>query len=181
MIEGASLALNLLLSESGGHRWQRIPPTERRGRVHTSTVTVAVFEARQAPAGKHRYPIDDRDIEIIITKGTGAGGQNRNKRETAVIMRHRPSGIQAKAESERTQIDNKRNARAELEARVAAHYAAEFNARHAADRKGQVGSGQRADKIRTYREQDDQVTDHRTGRKARLSDVRAGRLELVAE
>ena len=104
-----------------------------------------------------------------------------NQRETAVIMRHRPSGIQAKAESERTQIDNKRNARAELEARVAAHYAAEFNARHAADRKGQVGSGQRADKIRTYREQDDQVTDHRTGRKARLSDVRAGRLELVAE
>lgn len=159
--------------EAGGHRWQRVPPTERKGRVHSSTVTVAVFEG-SAP---HAPELRETDIRTRITKGTGPGGQNRNKRLTAVILTHEPTGIEVKAEAERTQEANRRVAMATLRERVRAHYAGA--AQHAANqqRKASVGSGERSDKIRTYRA--DGVTDHRTGRKAPLQQVQAGRLELL--
>lgn len=172
-IEGPDDLVFPLFAECGGHRWQHVPPTERRGRVHTSTVTVAVFKVLPEKA----WRLSEKDIDKY--KGTGPGGQNRNKRETAVVMRHRPTGIEVKAEAERGQIDNKRVARATLEFRVSSFYARQHKATQDYARKGMVGSGQRGDKTRTYRAQDDQVTDHRAGRKARLSDICAGRLELV--
>lgn len=173
LIEGDG-ALAPLLSEAGGHRWQRVPPTERRGRVHTSTVTVAVFEC----APEAEWKILERDIEVFTTKDTGPGGQHRNKTESCVIMRHKPTGIEAKASS-RSQHQNRKDARAILEARVRAHADNRAALDLALARRQQVGSGMRGDKIRTYREQDDQAADHRTGRKARLSRVRQGQLELL--
>lgn len=172
LIDGADI--DLLLNESGGHRWQRIPPTERRGRVHTSTVTVAVFEVRP----ETEWTLKESDIEVFTTKDSGPGGQHRNKTESCVVMRHRPTGIEAKA-SAKSQHQNRKTARAMLEARVRALAESQASALLAHHRKAQVGSGMRADKIRTYREQDDLVIDHRTGAKVRLSKVRAGDLESL--
>lgn len=161
--------------EAGGHRWQRTPPTERSGRVHTSTVTVAVFEVRS----KDRFVLHDRDIEVFTTMDSGPGGQHRNKTESCVVMRHRPTGIEAKAAT-KSQHRNRQIAREMLEGRVAAHKAQAESAAERDKRRGMVGSGMRGDKVRTYRVRDDQVTDHRSGRKARLREVLAGRLDLLA-
>lgn len=163
-----------LLREAGGHRWQRVPPTERKGRVQTSTVTVAVFEA----VPETRWVLLPTDIETFTTRDSGAGGQHRNTTDSCVVMRHRPTGIEAKAAS-KSQHDNRRVARTLLEARVRARLEAERSASKSADRKQQVGTGMRGDKVRTYREQDDQVVDHRTERRARLRDVRRGGLNKL--
>ncbi len=173
LIEGSSI--ECLLHESGGHRFQRVPPTERRGRVHTSTVTVAVFEVQPEVS----WTLQSVDIREMFTKDTGPGGQHRNKTETCVVLRHLPTGIEAKA-SAKSQFQNRRTARAMLEARVAEHYRQQNDRAHAVDRKAKVGSGMRGDKIRTYREQDDRVIDHRSDIKAPLRKVLAGHLELLA-
>ncbi len=173
IIEGEGIGL--LRQEAGGHRWQRVPPTERKGRVHTSTVTVAVFEIQP----EEEWFLKDSDIEIFTTKDSGPGGQHRNKTESCVVMRHLPTGIEAKA-SAKSQHQNRKTARAMLEARVRAVMDERTGKARALDRKGQVGSGMRGDKIRTYRQQDDQVTDHRTGRKARLTTIRDGQLEVLS-
>lgn len=163
-----------LLDEAGGHRWQRVPPTEKRGRVHTSTVTVSVME--MLPVQK--FSLADRDIRVETTRDTGPGGQHRNTTDSCVVMTHIPTGIKAKAAA-RSQHENRRTARELLEARVAEHFHATQN--HAVNhlRKAQVGSGMRGDKIRTYREKDDTVTDHRSGRKCRLTDILDGKLEAL--
>lgn len=163
-----------LLREAGGHRWQRIPPTERSGRVHTSTVTVAVFEMRE----RSQFALKDPDIEMFTTMDSGPGGQHRNKTESCVVMRHLPTGIEAKSAT-KSQHRNKQIAREMLEGRVAAFYAAQSNQKERNERRGMVGSGMRGDKIRTYRVRDDQATDHRTGKKARLQDVLNGRLDKL--
>lgn len=119
----------------------------------------------------------ESDIHERITKGTGPGGQNRNKRETAVILTHLPTGIEVKAEAERTQEGNRRVALATLRERVAEHYREKLQAAENQVRKAQLGGGQRGDKVRTYRS--DGVTDHRTGRRAPLVAIEAGRLELL--
>lgn len=158
--------------ESGGHRWQRVSPTERRGRVHTSTVTVAVFEAQPLDQLK----IDPNDLEWKTTRGSGAGGQHRNTTDSAVQLKHKPSGVRVRCESERSQHQNKATALQLLHAKLQTVH---FNTKASAlskDRKLQVGSGMRADKIRTYREQDDSVKDHRTGKQTRLSMVMRGDL-----
>jgi peptide chain release factor 1 len=123
--------------------------------------------------------LKDSDIEIYTTKDSGPGGQHRNKTESCVVMRHLPTGIEAKA-SAKSQHQNRKTARAMLEARVRAVMDERTSKARALDRKGQVGSGMRGDKIRTYRQQDDQVTDHRTGRKARLTKIRDGQLEALS-
>ncbi len=172
--DGPEAAVRRLMQEAGGHRYQRVPPTEKNGsRVHTSTVTVAVLQDVGALAPALR----DSDIRERITKGTGPGGQNRNKRETAVILTHLPTGIEVKAEAERTQEANRRVAMATLRDRVAAHYAGAAHAAQNQERKAQVGCGARGDKRRTYRA--DGVTDHITGKRAPLAMVKAGRLELL--
>lgn len=155
----------LFASESGGHRWQRIPPNEKRGRVQTSTVTVAILD----PDDVQGHQLDLRDIDVTTARGSGPGGQNRNKTESCVIITHRPTGLQVRIDNERSQHQNKALAFKVLAARL---YDADRERQVSvknSDRKQQVGSGQRGDKVRTYRTQDDQVTDHRTGTKLRLS------------
>lgn len=154
----------LFANEAGGHRWQRIPPTEKRGRIQTSTVTVAVLN----PDTVVGQSLNHSDVEIVTTRGSGPGGQNVNKVESCVIATHRPTGIQVRIGNERSQHQNKAMAFKVLAARL---YEAERErafAQRVKERREQVGSGQRGDKVRTYRTQDDQVTDHRTGLKFRL-------------
>lgn len=140
--------------------------------MHTSTVTVAVFEAIDSP----QWRLKESDLQVFTTKGTGPGGQHRNKTESCVVMRHLPTMIEARADS-RSQHQNRRTAREMLEARVSAYYADQVQIGADAARRAMIGSGMRGDKVRTYREQDDLVTDHQTGNRARLTDVRAGKLQ----
>lgn len=158
-------------NEVGGHRWQRVPPNERRGRVHTSTITVAVLP--EPTSGQ--YPdIPEREIEWQACRGSGSGGQNRNKRDTAVQMKHIPTGLTVRCESERHQHQNRQTALALLRARLwAMKGGAEANEREAL-RRWQVGSGMRGDKRRTIRTQEGQVVDHLTGKVWRLRDYLRG-------
>jgi peptide chain release factor 1 len=128
---------------------------------------------------EREWVLSESDIEVFTTKDSGPGGQHRNKTESCVVVRHLPTGIEAKSAS-KSQHQNRKTARAMLESRVKALVMRAQDEEKAKDRKNKVGSGQRADKIRTYRQQDDLVTDHRSGRKARLSKVAAGNLELLA-
>lgn len=124
------------------------------------------------------YRLDARDLEEFVARGSGPGGQHRNKTDSCVTLRHKPTGIQCRADM-RSQHESRRVARETLEARVAAHYAGLASGSRNADRKAQVGSGMRGDKARTYREQDDRVTDHQSGKAASLKQVRAGHLNLI--
>jgi len=153
----------------------RVPPTERKGRVHTSTVTVAVFEGHLEPA--RNAAIHPNDIRERITTGTGPGGQNRNRRATAIVLTHTPTGIEVKAEVERTQEGNRRVAMATLQERVADYYARAAKNQVDQQRRTMLGAGERSDKIRTYRA--DGVTDHRTGKKSPLKQAQAGNLALL--
>lgn len=156
--------------EPGGHRWQRVPPTEKRGRVHTSTITIAVLpEATEA-----EIRLDPRDLEVKTCLGSGAGGQYRNKTESTVVIKHLPSGLTVRCESERSQHQNRATAMALLRARLWAAAEARRVGSVAAARKGQVGSGMRGDKRRTIREQDGVVHDHVTDRRWQLRAYKRG-------
>ena len=156
--------------EAGGHRWQRIPPNEKRGRVHTSTVTVAVLrEPSQA-----EVVVRDCDVEWQAVRGSGAGGQNRNKVSSAVQLWHKATGIMVRCEAERSQLQNRNTAMALLRARLLEAKESAAHGSESATRKAQLGCGARGDKRRTVREQDDQVNDHITGRRWRLKDYLRG-------
>ncbi len=159
--------------EPGGHRVQRIPPTEKRGRVQTSSITVAVMPE----PNEVECRIDERDVDMQAVRSSGAGGQNVNKVSSAVILTHRPTGIKVRCETQRSQIQNKRSAFATLRARILEAERQKGSAARAADRKQQVGLGERSDKVRTYRFQDGIVTDHNTGKKASLERILKGWLE----
>lgn len=145
--------------EAGGHRWQRVPPTEKRGRVHTSTVTVAVLpEPTQA-----ELVLRDSDLELTVTRSGGPGGQHRQKNETAVVVTHKPTGLTVRCENERSQYLNRERALAILRARLFERQQSEREAARSGERRRQVGSGMRGDKRRTIRTQDGVVTDHVLG------------------
>ncbi len=166
-------AAALFRPEAGGHRWQREPPTERRGRVHTSTVTVAVLEAPQASRACVR--VDPKDLHEQFTKGSGAGGQHRNTTDSAVVLTHKPTGTRVRIESERSQAHNRRIALEVLQARLAEAAETQATAQQNQQRRRQVGSGMRGDKIRTVRVRDNTVRDHRTGKKMSYTKYRKGR------
>lgn len=152
-------ALRLFADEAGGHRWQRVPPTEKRGRVQSSTVTVVVLTPSEAAT----VAIRSEDLEEQFTRGSGAGGQHRNKTSTAVLLRHRPSGLAVRVDGGRSQDQNRQTARELLQARLQAQaQEAAISGRNAA-RREQAGSGMRGDKIRTVQVQGDTVVDHRRG------------------
>lgn len=146
-------------NEPGGHRIQRIPPTERKGRVHTSTVTVSVLEKQIK-----NLVISDNDLRIEWYSGTGAGGQFRNKHDNSIRITHIPTGITQTAQT-RSRSNSYNVAFSKLNTAVNGSISKIENTRISSLRKIQVGSGQRGDKIRTIRFQDNSVTDHITGKK----------------
>ncbi len=145
--------------EAGGHRWQRIPPNEKRGRVHSSTVTVVVL----TPLEEAKVAVAAEDLEEQFTRGSGAGGQHRNKTSTAVLLRHVPSGMQMRVDGGRSQDQNRQTARELLQARLQAQAQEAQTAGRNADRRQQAGSGMRGDKVRTVQVHNDSVIDHRRG------------------
>lgn len=169
--------LTSLDNEGGGHRIQRIPPTEKRGRVHTSTVVVAVVkgESKYDP----RYDLREKEhFQLEWFSGNGAGGQNRNKHQNCARLIHLPTGIVRVAQT-RDRTNSERLAREALFADLDQKKAGEAGNNRYLDIHSQFGSGQRGDKIRTYRFQDDITTDHRTGKKASTSKVMRGRIDLL--
>jgi peptide chain release factor 1 len=145
--------------ESGGHRVQRVPVTEANGRIHTSTATVAVLpEAEEVDVD-----IDEKDLRIDIYHAGSAGGQNVNKVATAVRITHLPTNIVVQCQDERSQLKNRTKAMNVLRARLLALKQAEQAAQITDSRRTQVGTGERAEKVRTYNFPQDRVTDHRVG------------------
>jgi peptide chain release factor 1 len=152
-------AKQLFGNEAGGHRWQRIPPTEKRGRVHTSTVTVAVLD----PEERSTFELDERDVDIKTSRGSGPGGQHRNKTDSCVTATHKPTGVSVKIDM-KSQHQSKEMALKILASKIGKSKANAERQNREKLRKEQVGSGMRGDKIRTYRQQDDSVADHVTGK-----------------
>ncbi len=146
--------------ESGVHRVQRIPVTESNGRIQTSTVTVAVLPEVEAI----EVEINPADIKIESCKSSGAGGQHINKTESAVRLTHKPSGIVIECDQERSQLQNKEKAMRQMRAKLYDIQLKEQNERIANDRKTQVGTGERSEKIRTYNYPQSRITDHRIGK-----------------
>ncbi len=144
-------------NEMGVHRVQRVPATEKQGRVHTSTISVAVLPVREISTVK----INPSDLEIEFTRSGGAGGQNVNKVETAVRMTHKPTGLVVRSQAERTQLRNKEKALALLSAKIEDMERQKEEAKYSAERKSQIGTADRSEKIRTYNYLQDRITDHR--------------------
>ena len=143
--------------ETGVHRVQRVPATEKAGRIHTSTASVAILPIYK----RTKVEINPADLEIETSRSGGAGGQNVNKVETAVRIIHKPTGIDVKCTSERSQAQNKEKAMTLLRSRIQQEQDEREARERAADRKAQVGTGDRSEKIRTYNFPQDRVTDHR--------------------
>jgi peptide chain release factor 1 len=162
--------------EGGTHRVQRVPETESQGRIHTSTATVAVLPE----ADEVEVEIDPADLQIDVYRSSGPGGQSVNTTDSAVRITHKPSGIVVSMQDEKSQLQNRERAMRVLRARLYERALAEQQAEVAASRAAQVGTGERAEKIRTYNFPDKRITDHRVGlRVHNLDQVLMGDLDEI--
>ena len=161
--------------EAGGHRWQRTPPTEKRGRTHTSTITIAVLSV----PSETQVQLDPRDLEMKACRGSGAGGQHRNTTDSAVQLTHKPSGLMVRCESERSQHQNLRLAKDLLRSKLQVLEESEKGNARSAKRKKQVGSGMRGDKVRTIRIQANEVVDHKLGTRMSAKQYLRGDLDRL--
>jgi peptide chain release factor 1 len=169
-------AYSVFKFEGGTHRVQRVPQTESQGRIHTSTATVAVLpEAEEVDV-----QIDPNDLQIDVYRSSGPGGQSVNTTDSAVRVTHKPSGIVVSMQDEKSQLQNREKALRVLRARIYERALAEQQAELAADRRSQVGTGDRAEKIRTYNYGERRVTDHRIKLTVHnLDDVLEGQLDEI--
>lgn len=178
VIEGEDV-YSRLKYEAGTHRVQRVPATESQGRIHTSTVTVAII-----PEIDDEISIDVQDVDLKIDtyRASGAGGQHVNRTDSAVRITHLPSGLVVQCQNERSQHANKASAMKELKSRLTAIEIEKQRASVASDRRSQVGTGDRSERIRTYNYPQSRVTDHRiTLTVHKLSQVIDGELDIVVD
>ena len=176
-VEGDSVYSRLKF-ESGVHRVQRVPETETQGRIHTSTVTVAVMpEAEEV-----ELELNPKDLRIDTFRSSGAGGQHINKTSSAIRVTHLPTGTVVECQDQRSQRENKERALKVLRSRLLKQKQDAYDEAYNAQRQSQVGSGDRSEKIRTYNFPQDRVTDHRIGLTLRnLQGVLDGDLDRVIE
>jgi peptide chain release factor 1 len=167
-------AYSVFKYEGGTHRVQRVPKTESQGRIHTSTATVAVLpEAEEV-----EVDLDPNDLQVDVYRSSGPGGQSVNTTDSAVRLTHRPTGIVVSMQDEKSQLQNREKAMRVLRARLYERKLAEQAAEIAAERKSQVGTGERSEKIRTYNFPQGRVTDHRVKLTAHnLDEILGGQLD----
>ncbi|MGH2955762.1 MAG: peptide chain release factor 1 [Solirubrobacterales bacterium] len=171
-------AYSVFKYEGGTHRVQRVPKTESQGRIHTSTATVAVLpEAEEV-----EVEIDENDLETETYRSTGPGGQSVNTTDSAVRISHKPTGVQVSMQDEKSQRQNREKAMRVLRARLLERQISEQQAEIASERRAQVGTGERSEKIRTYNFPQDRITDHRVKLTASgVERVLGGELEQFTE
>ncbi len=171
-------AFSKMKNEAGVHRVQRIPTTEKAGRIHTSTASVAVLPK----PSKSQVQMKPDEIRIDTYRSSGAGGQNVNKRETAIRITHLPTGLVVTSQTERNQLQNKENALSILQARLLERQIEEQARKQGSNRKGQIGQAMRAEKIRTYNFPQNRITDHRIKKTwHNLETIMSGGLDEVIE
>lgn len=165
-----------LKQESGVHRVQRIPKTEKSGRVHTSTASVAIMPVVEAK----EVEVNSSDIEVSFFRSSGPGGQNVNKVETAVRITHKPTGIVVSSQAGRSQQSNRESAMQILRSKLYESQSEQQQSEMGELRRSQIGSGDRSEKVRTYNFPQDRLTDHRIGKKfSKIDKILEGGLDPV--
>lgn len=171
-------AYSKLKYESGVHRVQRVPETESQGRIQTSTVTVAVLPE----AVDVEINIDEKDLKIDTYRSSGAGGQHVNKTESCIRMTHLPTGIVVTCQDERSQLKNREKAMKVMKSRLYDYYNSQYQSEYAKNRKNQIGTGDRSERIRTYNFPQGRITDHRIGFTAyNLDEFMLGDIDAMVE
>jgi len=176
-VEGSDV-YDLFKYESGVHRVQRIPETEKSGRIHTSTVSVAILKS----VSESEIKINPKDLKMDTFRSSGAGGQNVNKVETAVRITHIPTGMVVTCQTQRSQSQNRELAISILRAKLAEEQTKKITGEITAKRQAQIGTAERAEKIRTYNFPQDRITDHRVGKSwQRIEKILDGDLDPLIE
>ena len=165
-------AKELFFNEIGVHKYQRVPPTESKGRVHTSTIVVTVLDDSDYST---EYKINDNDIEKLITKGSGPGGQHRNKVESCVELRHKPTGIKCRIDG-RSQIQNDKLCKQILISRIQQHFYEISSKSKYTEKKKQGGGGERSESFRTYNYKMGIVMNHLNGKKITIKEFFKGEI-----